>query len=183
MLEIGKHTIHIWMADFNVFHQEFCEFLLEYTKIAELKANVNKQKLEMVHTQWVGDCEHFRVYLFEKEAKELSHIKLMGLLVGCMAHSNIFDKIEVLDDCSEDEHLKRERADLMGAPESVVVFDFALTIINWFEKYRTDKRTPHVYRLTPSVRHDMIRFIRSPDPARADKTSIILLFDALYSRT
>jgi hypothetical protein len=182
-LDIGRNSIHLWQANFDLFHREFDEFTQDKLHSFNTCFEFDIDQLRMIHQQWVVDCDDILKNGFSKTVLELSDVKMMALLVAVMSSYRFIKVLE--GDLGKDTELAiEERQDFLKASELVLSFDFALNVIDWFETHNPHKKKDLVatgFDLPFSVRNDIFQTIDSHKEDR--KTIVCSIFYALYKRT
>lgn len=183
MLKLGRNSIHIWQAEFGGFEQALKAFADAKLNSFNAAYSFDTKRLEMIHQQWRLDCDDLLKTGFSKSVEELSDVKMMALLVAVMASYRFIRVFEgnKTDDTPEKEE---ERKDFLKNCELVLAFDFALSVVDWFEENGPRNKNgehPTGFNIPLSVRNDLFRTIESNKEDR--KTVVCAIFSALYRRT
>jgi hypothetical protein len=181
-IEIGRNSIHMWQADFDLFLKEFGIFTDEKLNSFNTLYLFNSIQLRSIHQQWVVECEDLLKHKFVDTIDELSDVKMMALLVAVMSSYEFIDTYEG-DIAGEASSITKERLHFLRAPELVLSFDFALNVIDWFETHNPAKPPDYTtsgFYLPIKVVNDIFQTISSHPADR--KTIVCSIFSALYRR-
>jgi hypothetical protein len=146
--------------------------------------------LQAVWREWSETVNVWKKGRFAEAAEHLSYSKTFAILLHTASKKDlpfVHQQIkEILPkggfkSLVEDEEVAREEIvrDVLAAPEIVTTLDFVLSAMNFFEKNRVDRHTPFSFRLTETIRHDMIVELH-----RGEMTAeaIFIAFECLYAR-
>jgi hypothetical protein len=183
-----ESTLYEWLSDYDSFSYEFKRFVFQITQAFGLLCRFDENTLKLVHEKWNEDCEIWRTQHFDGEADALSHIKLSALLLHHLSASPYISGLFKHDYTSDlhyqfsgtTEQLEEAKQDVVSAREAIFSLDFCISVICWYEERRIDRIEPHIFRMTPDLRHDIISYLVSRN---TDQKAIYLILKALFIRT
>lgn len=186
-MRLTEDCLDKWAANYNDFSFDFLLFAQSYTKVVGYWFEHDGKSLEIVHANWVAQCERWEKTLVMPDSKGLSHIKMMAILLTELASLEWLSTLHEYD--GEDRNGydfngtagERDdvRGDIRGAGGTYLAFEFAMLVINYFEEHRIDRVGRFVFRATPDVIHDTLVYLLSD---KRDAVSTFLVLNAMYTR-
>ncbi|MCW1842923.1 hypothetical protein [Prosthecomicrobium hirschii] len=186
MIPFNSDTLEVWLSDYEAFNYDFKRFCFLQFRAFSVRAKFVPNMLREAHTEWVRQRDSWLAVEAHPETEELSHIKVVSLLLTSLNRYFIESLYE--HEYNEDEKVhidlpSREyqsaREDLIAVPEAILAFDFCLNIIYWYEFNRVDRSAPFESRLTADMRHDIITYLVN---GGVDPKAVYLILKALFNR-
>ncbi|SUB02940.1 Uncharacterised protein [Pannonibacter phragmitetus] len=187
MIQISDKTLDIWMADFDSFNYEFRRFCLTQFRIHGIEVNFVPNVLKQIHDQWIADHQSWLENETDDQTKQLSHVKICALLLANLVSEPFLGNFYPHTYTDAPDHRfngnakQKEKAkrDLIDGREISLSLDFVILVIDWHERYRTDREQEYKQPLTEDMRHDLINYLIGNS---SEKKAIYLILKALYLR-
>lgn len=187
MIAIDKNSIDEWLVDFDKFNYSFRAFCFAQFRVFDLRADFVPNVLNQAHKQWVEDCASWLANETHHTTKQLSHVKMIALLLYNLVSTNFLGNFfdheyqEEPKFTFQGSYVDRGYAkqDLIDGREAVLSMDFCLSVIAWFEQNRTDRAEDYKNPLTKDMRHDILTYLISE---KCDVKGLYLTLKALFLR-
>jgi hypothetical protein len=183
-LDHYKFALRDWQANADNFKRNLVANCQQTANAAGYRIEVDEEAILIAHKNWVGQCLLWMKERVQNGTKELSHIKVLAILLHQLVSVEWVKEIYVAGSGSErltskPERLEKLQSCIQKGRGSYLAFQFVISLINWFETARRDSKQPFVFRLTPDLEHDIMVYLGSE--AR-DELSTFLILKALYAR-
>lgn len=186
-MRLTQNCLDDWLENYDAFTAPFLFYATNYAKSVGYAFDTDFESLEIAHCNWVAQCHFWEKTLVMPNSKGLSHIKMMAILLTELS------SIEWMKDLVEFDGEERKggaflgtpderaetRADIAGGGGTFLAFEFAITVINYFEAKRIDREGPFCFRATQDVLHDILVYLSSE---YRHAMSTFLILTALYAR-
>ena len=189
MCQMSVDAIYNWMADHDTFLYEFKRYCVTTLQAFNIHCTFDDAELALACRAWSADCEVWRTKQFEAEAQFISPMKAVALLLFNLSqvrfissmsnHKFDTDRVDYTFQGSGEEFTEA-RDDLTAAPEAVLSFDFSMSVLCWYERYRIDRFETFVYRITSELRHDFLSYITGRS---TEARGLYLALEAAFVRT
>ncbi|MGE5565018.1 MAG: hypothetical protein ACM3YN_02515 [Parcubacteria group bacterium] len=187
VLRLTARCLDDWVESFDTFNHQFRLYTLSFAKCVGYAFTFDGEALQIAHRNWVAKCELWEKTLVMPNSNGLSHIKMLAVLlheltaVGWLKDLCEFDgeDRDGLEFAGSREEREEIRNDINGGGEVYLAFQFVVMVINFFEAARTDRDGAFSFKLTPSLEHDMMVYLKSGQPT---EMAIFLVLEGLYTR-
>lgn len=187
MVRLTNDTVEAWLDDCEAFTLAFMEYTFEWHHAVGADLELLRSEIESAHADWIGTVTEWRNNRFQQETESLSYTKIFAILIWALCNRTYIGEMKEYVpfrhqppefNGTEAERLAC-RADLLGAPEAVSALQFCLSVLNFYEANRLDKRPPFAFRMTESGRHDLLVMLTSKE---AGPTSLYIALEGFYAR-
>lgn len=179
-----------WVRDYQEFHRALMYFVQPVVKVVGYQIQTDSDALRAAHAAWCANCRLWEETRLMPNSNGLSHIKMMALLIFALAQFPWIKSLHEFDyegsaDAREYEYNGTEqqrqetRRDIAAGRGAFLGYQFAISVIIWFEQGRTDKRGPFLFRMTHDMEHDFLVYLCSE---AKDEMAVFLILKALFLR-
>lgn len=187
MVTLTNETVDEWLKDCGKFCHDFQRYSFLWHHPIGLDIPLLSEGIAKAHADWVEKVAEWQASGFRQEAISLSYTKIFGALLWALSNHAFCGEISEYEPFREPapefEGTPEERAfwieDVCGAPDIVTAMQFCLSVLQFYESKRIDRKTPYVFRITESGRHDLIMALYEK---RIDALGTYLTVDAWFAR-
>lgn len=176
-----------WLADFDQFKYDFLKYCKILGKTVGFDVVQDQAALKEAHDSWCARCTLWKDN-YVNTSKELSHLKILSILLFQLSHFEWVKDIFEWDSDSEDigwsfrgSASEREelRKDINAGRGTYLAFQFVLRMMSWYETARIDRVPFTGSRITADLEHDILVYLLSE---RREEMATYLILKALYIR-
>lgn len=187
MVRLSKGTVEQWLANCEEFSHCFMEYTFTWHHAVGADLDLLAEHIKEAHAEWTSVVAEWRTQRFRQETEGLSYTKIFAILLYALSKQRYVGEMREYEPFRQprpefngtEEERRCYLDDLLGAPEAVSAFQFCVSVLNFYESNRLDRKTPFEFRLTESGRHDLLVLLTGAD---ATATAVYMALEGLYSR-
>lgn len=186
-MRLDPKVLDRWLQEYSEFNHDFRLYCFEVFRAFDVHCDFVPNVMKQIHTQWVADCETWLKDESHHTTEELSHIKIVSLLLFNLSKENFLGNMYEYNYKDEngyrfqgtDDEKSEAKNDLVDCRECLLAMDFCFIVASFYEMNRKDRDEPFSNRMTIDMRHDLIGYLID---GNVDRKSLYLIVKALYLR-